>query len=163
MHPPSLFGRCVAGPQEGLHRRQVCPAETGGGMPDARQGCSQIAVDIMGQGLERRDVEHAAAIGAVRGRFGEYPVEGPEECGESLARPGGSMDQGVLPGGDGGPSQGLCRRGPVKRCLEPGPGRGGEAAQRVHSPEGIRGPGQEVSGYGESPAALRPRARAGDG
>ena len=52
-------------------------AEPGRGMPDAGQRCPEVALDVDGEGLHRRDVEDAAApmrvIGS--GRSGE-PVEG---------------------------------------------------------------------------------------
>ncbi len=66
-------------------------------MSYAGEGRLEVSVDIVRQGLERRDVEEAAAVRLFWNRLGEEPVESPEECGEGLAGARGGVDQGVLP------------------------------------------------------------------
>ena len=84
----------------------------------------QVALDVVGEGLQRRDVEDPAArlLLVGRRRVGGQPVEGPEEGGQGLARPGGGQDQGVGAAADRLPALLLGRGGRVERGLEPGPG-----------------------------------------
>ena len=78
---------------------------------DAGQRCAQVALDVDGQRLERRHVEHAGArAGRARRRLGAaagQPVDGPQERRQRLARPGRRDDQRVVAVGDGGPGVGL--------------------------------------------------------
>ena len=61
---PALLGRGVAGADADpdVGRRQP---EPGRGLPDAGQRRAQVALDVDGQRLERRDVEHPAALRGV--------------------------------------------------------------------------------------------------
>ena len=65
------------------------------GLPDAGQRGAQVALDVDGQRLERRDVEHPAAPRLRRWRRGGEPVERPEERRQRLAGAGRRDDQGV--------------------------------------------------------------------
>src|SRR5206468_213416 len=64
---------------------------------DPGQRHPQVALDVVVERLQRRDVEHAGTAPlAVRGD----PVERPQKGGQGLARAGGGQDQGVLATGD---------------------------------------------------------------
>ena len=88
---------------------------------DARKRRPQVAVDVVGQRLQRRHVEHAAPL-LLRRRFGvrEQPVDHPEEGGQRLARTGGRQDQRVLALADGFPTLFLGGRRLGEGALEPG-------------------------------------------
>jgi hypothetical protein len=53
-------------------------------MADAGERCPEVAIDVMGERLERGDVEHPAALVAFRKRFGKQAVKCPEERSKSL-------------------------------------------------------------------------------
>ena len=80
---------------------------------DAAQRCAQVAVDVVGERLERRDVDEARAPLAGRRRrlVGEL-VDRVQERGQRLARAGRRRDQDMLAGGDRRPGLilGRCRR-----------------------------------------------------
>lgn len=88
---------------------------------DAAQRRAQVALHVVAQRLERRDVdEPQRSLLRVRGRrFRDEPVERPQEGGEGLAGPGGRRDERVGAGGDGRPSLHLRRRGLRERPREP--------------------------------------------
>ena len=97
---------------------------------DAVKRRTQVSLDVVVQGLERADVEHARA--ALR-RVADEAVDGGQEGGERLPGAGRRQHQRVLPGGDGRPALGLGRRGPLEAPPEPvGDGRG-ERTERVGS------------------------------
>ena len=50
---------------------------------------AQVLLDVVGEGLQRRDVDQPRAPVALRRRLGHQTVEGPQEGGQRLARPGG--------------------------------------------------------------------------
>ena len=95
---------------------------------DAGQGKAQVAMDVVVQGLQRRDVDqtHAgrtlfATLSRRRrlvlqsrrggGQFAKELVNPPQERGQGLARAGWGQDQGMLTPLDGRPPLGLrgCR------------------------------------------------------
>jgi hypothetical protein len=130
-----LVGRGVAGadghPDLGPVEAQPC-----GRLPDPGQGRPQVALDVDGQGLERRDVEDAAAaLLLVRGWDGGQPVERPEEGREGLARTGGGDDEGVLAAADRVPGALLRRGGLHEGTGEPGPGGLREPVESGHGDE----------------------------
>ena len=130
-HGPPLLGRRVAG-AHGRGDLEQGGAAFGGGPGDAAQRRPQVALDVVGQGLEGGDVEQAAAA-ARRGRGrGEEAVEAPEEGGQGLARPGGGVDQHVAPGGDGRPALLLGGGGRGEGGAEPLRHRGGEQVEGRH-------------------------------
>ena len=115
-----VLGRGVAGPagdRDARHRL----AESLGGQRDPGQRGAQVALDVVGQRLERRDVEDADGAGGFAGRrrarVGGEPVEGPQERGQGLAAPRRGVDQRVLAARDGRPAPRLG----VGRRLEAGP------------------------------------------
>ena len=85
---------------------------------DAAERRAQVLLDVVGERLQRRDVDEAGAVG---GRLGDHPVERPQEGGQRLARAGRRADQRVLAGGDRRPCLRLSRRGGVEGALEPLP------------------------------------------
>jgi hypothetical protein len=89
---------------------------------DAGERGPQVALHVVGERLQGRDVEHAAAALLVgRWRRGGQAVDGPQEGGQGLARPGGGQDQRVLAPADGGPALLLGRRGRGEGGGEPRP------------------------------------------
>ena len=106
-------------------------AEPFGRERDAGERRAQVLLDVDGEGAQRRDVEHAAALRPSRGtgRVAE-PVDRPEERGERLARAGGREEQRVVAGRDRGPALRLGVGGRGEARLEPGPDGRGEAVQR---------------------------------
>jgi hypothetical protein len=65
-------------------------AHAAGHVGDAGERRAQVALDIDGQGLERRDVDDAAAcLCSVVRRLEHEAVEAPEECGKGFAGAGG--------------------------------------------------------------------------
>ena len=101
------------------------------GLPDARERCAQVALDVDGQRLERRDVEDTAAVRWVcRGRLREG-VDRREEGSKRLAGSGRRDDERALAGADGLPRTGLGRGGLGEGRREPGAGRDTEALQHL--------------------------------
>ena len=160
----ALGGGGVPGAYAHAHRDGRAP-ELRGGRGNAGQGAAQVALDVDPQRLERGDVQDAhaapgrpraprtrladargpgrAACGAVtvprcvalRGGVPDEPVDGGEEGGQRLARPGGGDDERVLAAADRRPGALLDRRRAAgEGGGEPGPGRGGEVVQ-WHSPK----------------------------
>ncbi len=117
-HRPTVFLRRVAGPQ--------ADRDVGA---DAAQRGAQVALDVVGERFQRRDVDDADA-GAELRRAGEA-VDPPEEAGQGLAGAGGGADQRVLAAGDRRPAARLGRRRPGEGGLEPAPYRRRERRQRV--------------------------------
>ncbi|GAA2934183.1 hypothetical protein GCM10020221_32360 [Streptomyces thioluteus] len=135
----ALGGRGVAGADADADLR-LRQAQAHGLLADAGERAAQIALDVHREGLERGDIQHAAALGALgRRRGARQPVQRGEEGGEGLAGAGGCDDQDVRPLGDGPPGAGLRGRGRGEGAREPGAGRGGEAGEgRMSVPR--RGP-----------------------
>jgi hypothetical protein len=120
---------------------------------DLGQGALEVVGDVDRQGLERRHVGHARRGAHVGPRLVRpvQPVDGDEEPGERLARPGGGGDQRVAPRGDVRPALRLRRRGPLgeaaaepcrHRRVEGVEGvahRGGRRGERERQPGGGRG------------------------
>ena len=93
---PPLLCRGVAGAHAHPHipRRRAEPV---GGQPDAGQGRAQVAVDVVHERLQRRDVEDAQArLGVGRWLLGFRAVETPQEGRQRLAAAGGRADERVL-------------------------------------------------------------------
>ena len=123
-HRRALAGRRVAGADRDAH--VVAEAE-------AAQRRAQVALDVVGERLQRRDVDQPRAVLAGRRRRRrDEAIERPEERGERLARAGRRADQHVLAGRDRRPRLRLRRRRRLERALEPVAdqrGEGGRAAR----------------------------------
>ena len=118
-------GRGVAGAHaDGDVREGRVPA--GRGRPQAGQGRPEVALDVGGQGLERGDVEDPEALALGDRRGGGQAVDGRQERGQGLARPGGGDHQHVLVGGEGVPGADLGLGGRGEGTLEPASGQGRE-------------------------------------
>ena len=119
-HLSPLVGRGVAGAHRG--------PDAGGGQARGRRGGRQlaerlfeVAAHVVGQGLERRDVEDRGAVfQAPLDPLAEEPVETGQERGEGLAGAGGRGHQHVLAGRDQRPGVGLHGRRLAEAGAEPG-------------------------------------------
>ena len=132
-HAPALLRRRVARAHGDARSRQV-DARRGSGRADARERRAQVALDVVVERLERRDVEHAQALA----RLGHEAVEEPEEGGERLARARRRADEHVLARRDRRPAQRLRRRRRAERALEPAPCMRRETGERVSGGGGHR-------------------------
>jgi hypothetical protein len=72
---------------------------------DAGQRRAQVALDVDGQGLQRRDVEDAAALLPRRHRREHQPVEAPQKRGQRLAAAGRRKDERRLAAGNRRPPE----------------------------------------------------------
>lgn len=67
------------------------------GVADADERGAEVALDVDGERLHRRDVEDAAPLEPLLGdRLARHPVDGPQEGRERLARAGRGDDDGVV-------------------------------------------------------------------
>ena len=138
----AVLGRGVAGSAgDGDLGRLV--AEPLGRQADAGERGTQVALDVVGQGLERGDVEDpdVAGLAALRRRawvLGEA-VDRVEEGGQGLATPRGRVDERVLAAGDGGPALGLGLGRRLETRLEPGPNGGRKRGERIGNKRGGHG------------------------
>ena len=154
---PALGGGGVAG----AHRHAQRPdglAHPRTGLGQSGQRRPQVALDVARQGLERRDVQDAAAVPGVLGRLGgRQPVDRPQERRQRLAGTGGGDHEGVVPRADRVPRPGLRggrrrERGgePLAgRCAEPGQDLGRRALvdhPRIVSPVPDNRPGARGAG-----------------
>ena len=136
-HAGALRLRRVAGAHQGadVRVRQALGLECGA---YAYKRGGQVFLDVVGQCLERRDVDHVGLVGQpALNAFAHQPVDGDEERSQGLARAGGRGDQGMLSRLDGGPGFDLRGRGRGKGGPEPSRHGGMECVQH-----NIRGGGQ---------------------
>ena len=104
--------------------------------PHTPQGRAKVALDVVGERLQRRDVDdpnaRAKGIGSVGGRVRapRQAIDAPQKCSQRLTRPGRSADQRVIAGGDPRPAQRLGGGRLRKRRLEPAPYRLRESLER---------------------------------
>ncbi len=110
-------------------------AEPLGGAPDACQGRAQVALDVVGQRLERADVQDTDGSFRRRGLDHE-PVDAPQEGGEGLAAAGRRVDEGVPAAADRVPAQILGARRLGECLAEPGPGRLAEGREGIGAGDG---------------------------
>src|SRR5690606_19907625 len=102
------------------------------GVPDALQRGAQVAVDVVRQRLQRRHVQHAAALVVGHGRLGVEAVDRPTGSGEGLAGAGRGVDERVSARADRRPAFGLGFGRRVERRPEPRRGRRGELLEYLH-------------------------------
>lgn len=118
----TVVRRRVTGPGCDRDRRRRF-AESCRGQADAGQGRLEVSFDVVGQRLQRRDVENAdmtnGPSGGRRARFTRQAIQAPEERGQGFAAPRWGMDQGVMPGRDRLPTFGLSLGRSFKAGGEP--------------------------------------------
>ena len=118
----TLIGGRVAGPARDGDPRWLV-AESLGRQADAGQRRPQVALDVVGQRLERRDVQDAdvpgRAAGGRRARVAGEPVQAPQEGGQGLAAARRGVDERVAAAADGGPALRLGLGRCVEARLEP--------------------------------------------
>ena len=130
---PLIRGR-VAGPAGDRDPRRL-HAEPLRSERDPRKGGPEVALHVVGERLERGDVEGTdrpldPALWR-RTRLVDEAVQAPQERGEGLAAPGRCVDQRVAALADGSPPLRLGHRGGLERRLEPGPDGGPERRQGI--------------------------------
>ncbi len=152
-HRVALGLRCVAGAHSGanVHRRQAEPLQLGA---DAGQRLLEVDMDIVGQRLERRHVEHLGAVDqpALGQALLHQRVDGGEKGGQRLARTGRRGDQGRATGAYQRPGCCLSRCRGGKAAGKPARHGGMEAAQR------IGGRHAHADEYGAAPAIAQATA-----
>ncbi len=100
-------------------------------LPDTRQRTAQIPLDIDGQGLERGDVQHPAALLRLgRRRRARQCVQRRQERGQRLAGARRRHHQNVRPRADRPPRALLRGGGRAEGPREPAAGRGRERIER---------------------------------
>ena len=108
-----VLGRRVARPAGDRDVRRLV-AHPRGRQGDPGQRRPEVALDVVGQRLERRDVQDADRAGRLAGRrrprVGRQPVQAPQERGEGLAAPRRGVDQRVPAARRWRPSRGPARR-----------------------------------------------------
>ena len=118
-HALTLAWRGVAGAHPGpdIDVRLAAPRELGA---DAGERRLEVALDVVGQGLERRDVDDLRLVPQpALDTLAHQIVDRRHKRRQRLAGPGRSGDQRMAPRSDQRPSVGLrCRRGSEAR-LEP--------------------------------------------
>ena len=114
----ALGGRRVAG-ADGHLRHVVGQALLAGEATDARERRAQVPFDVDRQGLQWRDVQHAAPLPRVWRRLEHQPIDAPQEAGERLAAAGRREQQGAGAGRDDRPALDLGGRRFGERGLEP--------------------------------------------
>ena len=100
---------------------------------EPRERAAQVALDVVVERLQRRDVEQPQSLARPR----VEPVDPGQERRQRLARAGRRLHEDVRAGRDHGPGGLLRGRRAGERPLEPGARRGREGGECVH-PEGIR-------------------------
>ena len=110
---------------------------------DSGQRGAQVAFDVVGQRLERGDVEDPDVTGLAalrrRARIPREAVDGVEERGQGLATPRGRVDERVLAARDGGPTLGLGLGRRLETRLEPGPHGRRKRRKRIGDERGGHG------------------------
>ena len=112
-HAFPLAGRRVAGAHPGadFDIRQSALAQR---LADAGERCLQVALDVVGQRLQRRDVDHLRGVCETACQpLADQPVDRRQERGEGLAGSGRGSNQGMAASLDRRPRLRLrrCRRG----------------------------------------------------
>ena len=125
-------GGRVAGPDADFDLRHRL-AQPFGGQPDPGQRRPQVALNVVDEGLEGRDVQDADGRGRWR-RFVRKTVQHPQKRGQSLAAPRWGVDQGVATGRDARPATDLGRRRRLEGRTEPLPDGGAEGCQWIATP-----------------------------
>src|SRR5262245_22182755 len=132
-HALAFGGRRVASADPGadVDVGQAAPAEF---LADAAQRRFQIALDVVGERLERRDIDDVRLVLELAGEApADKIVDRGHEGGKGLAGPGRSCDQRMAAGLDQRPGFTLGRRGGDEASLEPGGDGRMKQRTRVHN------------------------------
>ena len=115
-HRSALGLRGVAGAHLRAHFRRVhAQSDQLGG--DARERRLEIALDVVGERLQRGDVHNTRSVLQPAGRpFAHQRIDGGEKCGQRLARARGRRDQRVFAARNGRPRVELRRRRAIWEC-----------------------------------------------
>ena len=118
-HPLPLVWRGVAGADRGANFGEV-----GSRLTSQRryllQRSGQILVDVVGEGLQGRDVYHLGLVGKAAGEpVPDQGIDTGQERGKRLAGAGWGGDEGVASAGDGRPPGFLRRSWGVEPAIEP--------------------------------------------
>ncbi len=139
-HRRAILGEGVAGADGGADLGgEVAAGE--GELLDLAQGGFEVLLDVVGERLERRDVDdlRAGLEGAGDG-LAEEAVDGDQKRCQGFSRAGGGGDEGGRAGDDGGPAALLRFGGGAEPGDEPllhdgvGPGEGGGDLRRRAQP-----------------------------
>src|SRR2546427_7843717 len=118
------------------HRRALLLRRVTGANTDPQLGlqpgkrAAQVALDVVVQGLERRDIDEPQTFAAL----GVELVDAVEEGRERLAGARGRLDQRVPAARNRRPTELLGGSRRAERFLEPGSRQGAENGERVHLP-----------------------------
>ena len=119
LHRRALRRRSIAGAYLGAYRH-IRQAVLQQGVADAVQRQFEILVDVVRQGLERRDVEHLCLIRQRRVQSVAHQlIDGGEEGRQSLSRAGGRGDERGVARTDRRPGLALYFRRSVEMLAEP--------------------------------------------
>ncbi len=131
-HGPPLVGRGVAGAHGGRQGGDRHP-EAGRGGGDAGERQAQVALDVVGEGLEGRDVEQAAALALGRGGASAKRRSRPHrKAARVLPEPVGAWISVCRPAAMAGHPCSWAAVGPGKEAREPLRHRPGEQVEHRH-------------------------------
>ena len=103
---------------------------------DSGDGGAQVALDVHGERLQGRDVEHATPGARIRDRREHEPIDRPEEGRQRLAAPGRREDERALATRDCGPAARLRGGRRIERRREPLPHRAVKRSERIRCASG---------------------------
>ena len=123
VHALALARRRIAGAHPGPNL-DVRPPLLTQGLTDAGERCLQVALDVVGQRLQRRDIDDLRLVSEPPLQpLSNQVVDRRQKGGKCLARSRGRSDQRMSPRLNGRPRLRLSRRGRSKTPLEPGSDR----------------------------------------
>jgi hypothetical protein len=129
-HPGAVGERGVARPDRDRRDPEGLPLGSRRGR-DAGDRRAQVSLDVHGERLQRRHVEHAAPLVLRRLRREHEPVDRCQKCSQRLSRTSRSEEQGRAARDDRRPALRLSGRGRREGGLEPAPYGGPEEIQRT--------------------------------
>jgi hypothetical protein len=129
-HPLGCGRIARSHPRADLHVRQPERTQL---RADARERRREVPIDVVGERLQRRDVDDLRLILQLACEpFANEAVDGREKGGEGLAGPGGCSNEHVPVGANRRPGLRLCRRGRFKGAAKPVRDGGMKRGEYVH-------------------------------